>query len=339
MINNTMPSSKLMIAGGKILPVLQMFAVSREDLQEIYHRLYQAVHPGDLIVLTLVSVGVVPIFSFLFGCGSDGDKPNHSYLYQFASHVSQAAKLAIVVYAFDCMVLVLTSLGFSFSSLSTYSKGFAKILYICWMTQRLSVLKRYLLGRAVSRKPDKLGRAATADRLLDGMLFLMTGFFLLDVLDVDMGVGITSVFAFGSAGTLVIGLASQNLATMFVNGLVLTTSDRIAEGDHIKFGNGNNGKVTKIGWFQTTLKHYDELSEVIPNSELGMQRVTNLSRVKKCRIRQILRFSYDDADTFDTMLPAILEEIKAACPKVITDGSAPFRAYWTNFKEDHLQGK
>jgi hypothetical protein len=71
---------------------------------------------GPPIYLTLVSVDVVPIFSLLFGCGSNGDKANHSYLYQFASHVSQAAKLAIVVYAFDCMVLVLNLLGFAFHS-------------------------------------------------------------------------------------------------------------------------------------------------------------------------------------------------------------------------------
>jgi small-conductance mechanosensitive channel len=233
-------------------------------------------------------------------------------------------------------VVVLHTLGFGFSELSSISKGLAKILYVCWAAQRISVFKRHLLSQAVSGKRNKLGRAATVDRLVDGMIYLCTGFFLLDVLNVDMGVGITSVFAFGSAGTLIVGLASQNLATMFVNGLVLTASDRIERGDHIRFGNGNNGQITKIGWFQTTLKHYDQLVEVIPNSELGMQRVTNLSRVDKCRVRQVLRFRYQDADHFDQLLPDILKEIKDSCPKAFTDGSAPFRAYWTDFKENHL---
>lgn len=326
-----MPSSRLLVAGGSIMPVLSKFAVTREELNEIGNRLVRTVHPGDLLVLVVFSFFTVPFMSFIFSFGGD----TTSYLYQVASHVSQAARLAILVYLFDCIVVILHSLGFSFSHLSKLSQGLAKMACICWVAQRLSVFKRYLISRAVSRA-DRLGRASMVDRLLDGFIFFCTGFLLLDVLDVDMGVSITSVFAFGSAGTLVIGLASQNLASMFVSGLVLTTSDRIQEGDHIKFGNGNCGKVTRIGWFQTHLKHYDELVEVIPNSELGMQRVTNLSRVKKCRIRQTLRFRYEDAEKLDVILPDILEEIKVSCPKVITDGSAPFRAFWTDYKEDHL---
>ena len=40
-------------------------------------------------------------------------------------------------------------------------------------------------------------------------------------------------------------------------------------------------------------------------------------------------------------MPALLQniknEIKASCPKLITDGSRSFRAYWANFEADHLQ--
>jgi small-conductance mechanosensitive channel len=64
-----------------------------------------------------------------------------------------------------------------------------------------------------------------------------------------------SIFAFGGAVMLKVGLASQNLAIMFVNGLELMASDCIKQGNHIGFGNGNNGQITNIGWFQTTLKH------------------------------------------------------------------------------------
>lgn len=124
---------------------------------------------------------------------------------------------------------------------------------------------------------------------------------------------------------------------MFVNGMVLTTSDRIEEGDHIKTGNGLTGRVQKIGWFQTTIRHYNEVEEIIPNSELGMQRVSNLSRMKKCQVKQELRVKYEDIDKLETFLPSILEEVKAACPKVITNGSRPLRAYLTDFKEDHVR--
>jgi small-conductance mechanosensitive channel len=239
-----------------------------------------------------------------------------------------------------------------------WSAGLAKILYIGWAAQRFSTFKRYGLNKIFLKKKnqtsdgnnqqsspdiddgeeqeDKTGRVTAIDRLIDGGIIACTFFITLDVLNMDLGMsGITSLFAFSSAGTLVIGLASQNLATMFVNGLLLTTSDRIQEGDYIEFKD-TCGQITKIGWFQTTLRHYDEKIEVIPNSELGMQRVTNLSRVRKCRVKQTLRFPYTAVDKLDDVLPAILEEIKEACPKVITDGTAPLRAVWTDYKEDHI---
>ncbi len=316
------------------MPVLEKLAVTQDELQTIGRRLYSAVHPGDVLVLLCLSIFTVPFARFVFGIPP---KKTDGYLYQIASHISQAAKLAILVYSFDCLVVILSTLGFSFHSLTTMSKGFAKILYISWLGYRLSVLKRFMLGRAIVKSPDKLGRASTVDRLLDGLIFMTTGFFLMDVLNVDMGVGVTSIFAFGSAGTLVIGLATQNLASMFVNGLVLTTSDRISEGDHIKLGSGLSGRVQKIGWFQTTLRHYDELEEIIPNSELGMQRVTNLSRVTKCQVKQTLRIKYEDVDKMKPFLADILKEIEVACPHVIKNGARPFRAYFTDFKEDHLQ--
>lgn len=88
----------------------------------------------------------------------------------------------------------------------------------------------------------------------------------------------------------------------------------------------------------TLAQGYDELVEIIPNSHLGMQRVKNLSRIKQCRVRQFLRFKYNDAEKLvDKVLPAILEAIKEECPTLISDGSATFRAIWQDFREDHLR--
>ena len=285
-----------------------------------------------------------------------------SYFELMVINVSQLARLSLIMYVIDSIVVMMETLTDVFdpnnnddnidtenvvvvdsSTTSSWSSGLAKILYISWLAQRLSVFKRYGLNKIFKSKSssggggdDKTGRVTAIDRLMDGGIIACTFFITLDVLNVDLGMsGITSVFAFSSGLSLVVGLASQNLATMFVNGLLLTTSDRILEGDYIEFKD-TCGQITKIGWFQTTLRHYDEKIEVIPNSDLGMQRVTNLTRVKRCRVKQTLRFHYDAVDKLDVVLPEIIEEIKRSCPEVISDGSAPLRAVWTDFKEDHI---
>lgn len=323
------------------MPALSKFAVGRDKLTEIGENLLDVVHPGDFVFLSLLGWASVPFCRFLFRRLDRNHKSkypyNESYLYQFASHISQAARIALVVYAVDCVAVVLNTLGFTFVHVGHVSQAFAKIIYIAWASHRLSVFKRYLLGQAVHRTPDRLGRVSMIDRLADGMIYICTGFFLLEILNVDMGVGFTSVFAFGSAGTIVMSLATKDIAAMFVSGLTLTTSNRIAEGDLVRFGDGTSGKVTNIGWMQTTITKYDDMIEVVPNSQLGNQRVKNISRVKMCQIKQFLRFRYEDAEKFPQLLLSILEEIKESCPAAITDGSRPFRACWTGYREDYLE--
>jgi small-conductance mechanosensitive channel len=331
----------LFMAGGQIVPTLSKFAVGKDKLSEIGEHLIDAVHPGDFVFLALLGWASVPFCGLLFSAFDRKRKHpyNESYTYQFANHISQAARIALIVYAVDLVVVVLNTLGFTYFHVGQVSQAFAKIIYVAWASQRLSVFKRHILSKAVSRKPDQLGRASMIDHLADGIIYICTGFFLLDILNVELGVGFTSVFAFGSAGTIVMGLATKDIAAMFVSGLTLTTSNRISEGDDVTFGDGTCGTVEKIGWMQTTLRNYDEMIEVVPNSELGNQRVKNVSRVKMCQVKQSLRFRYEDAEKFDQLLPSILEEIKEACPKAITDGSRAFRAVWAGYREDYLEGK
>ena len=62
-----------------------------------------------------------------------------------------------------------------------------------------------------------------------------------------------------------------------------------------------------------------------------------MSRTPRSQVKQELRVSYDDAAKIPKLLESIKEEIKEDCPKLITDGSRPFRAHWRDYKDDHLQ--
>lgn len=366
--------TRLMLAGGQILPVLRKLAPSNHDVRAIWTLLRATVHPVDLLVLTMLGWGTVPLFGVIYYycfrrrprnrfhlkrmglstassfskeeqqqqqqgvaeedcCNDDEDDDGvllssiftsddflSSYMFHVADHVSQASRLAILVYLVDCLAVLLSGLGFSSPALhhpnTNLSTCFAKILYIAWAAQRMSVFKRYLLGRVIHKqqrlrmqqqqqqqqngmgtngsthtmihgtsngstnglkKPGvgalrrssttgdlkTLGQAAIIDRLVDGLIWVVTGLFLLDILNVEMGVGVSSIFAFGSAGTLVMGLASKDVASMFVSGLTLTTTDHVREGDHVKFGDGTSGQILRIGWMHTTIRGYDELVEVV----------------------------------------------------------------------------
>jgi small-conductance mechanosensitive channel len=81
----------------------------------------------------------------------------------------------------------------------------------------------------------------------------------------------------------------------------------------------------------------DDIVVRIPNAQLVNQRFSNLSRLFKCQVKQKVRFSYEDMHKIPEIIQAIKYEIKASCPKLIVDGSRPFRVHWRDFQDDHLE--
>jgi small-conductance mechanosensitive channel len=155
---------------------------------------------------------------------------------------------------------------------------------------------------------------------------------------VEMGMALQGIFAFGSVGTLVFSLASKGIATQLMHGVLLASSDRIYEGDSILLNKSKfSGTVHKLGWVETIIRGSDDIIVTIPNDELVSQQVSNLSRIHQCQVKQTLRFKYEDAERLPALLEDIKSEIRAKCPAVITDGSRPFRAFWTNFGGNHLE--
>lgn len=83
----------------------------------------------------------------------------------------------------------------------------------------------------------KKNRALIYNKVTDFIVVLSGISFLLDVLKVKTGVTLTSFFAMGGAGTVLISFASKDLVMAWVSGLALQASDKMFEGDIIKFNN------------------------------------------------------------------------------------------------------
>lgn len=136
---------------------------------------------------------------------------------------------------------------------------------------------------------------------------------------------------------MVLGLASKNLAEELVGGYALKLHGGTSVGDEVKLGDGTEGVVMHLGWVTSEIRGYDDLVIEIPNSQLLHQRVSNVTKAKRSQVKQVLRFRYSDLDK----VPGILEEIKYetrdSCPKLISDGTAIFRAVITKFEADHVE--
>lgn len=209
-----------------------------------------------------------------------------------------------------------------------------QIAYTVWLANRSTALIRYGLRSYVSDHPETFGRMRILNRLIDAMIYAVAFLITLNIMKVQMGIAMQSILAFGSVGTLAVGLASQGIAREVLNGLMLASSDRLYEGDDVQFGNGVSGTIVNLGWMETILRGSDEMLVSVPNTDLVKQRVSNLSRVRLSQVKQVLKVKVDDAESIPFLLDIIRHEIRMVCPKLVTDGSRPFRVAWTGIIDD-----
>jgi len=133
-------------------------------------------------------------------------------------------------------------------------------------------LIRRALNRALVRRGHPAGGAASASKILYYVVVGIGTFVALDTL----GISLTAVLA-GSAIVLVgIGFGLQNIAQNFVSGLILLVERPVREGDFIQVGS-IRGTVANIGLRATRVISREEVTVIVPNSELVTAEVVNYS--------------------------------------------------------------
>jgi small-conductance mechanosensitive channel len=262
---------KRLVIAGRLLPNVRQLNITRDKVEEIGDVLLDTIDIDDVIFLMAVGFCLVPLARFVHGVwfakeygsetkSGDEDKPVDSfkstYTYQVAHNVSQIARIAIVVYVIDCLMVIVYTQGIELAVIKHVDFGakLARVLYTVWIAFRFMQFKRYLLGRAVNKSPEKLGKIMIYDHILDVIICATLCFSIMDTLEIEYGAGFKSLFAFGGVGTLVFSLASKDMATLFVSGLVLSTSEKFNTGDFIELGDKTTGTVVNTGLLYTSIR-------------------------------------------------------------------------------------
>ncbi|KAL7561055.1 hypothetical protein ACA910_011891 [Epithemia clementina (nom. ined.)] len=352
-------------------PFLKRFLLSKQDVKTLLTVVRSKVHVEDIVFMAAVGWLLVPILKLIYNLlvgrlivrhpsrepsssrssrsvvrsaksafykNTKASAPSFksTSMYLVSDHIQQLTKIALLVYLVDVFRILAVSLGFNMWQMQNFPHAFAQLAYAIWFAQRLAVGKKYLLRSYVSSHPETYGRIRVTDRLLNAAIIAATGLLVINILKIQMGVALHSFLAVGSVGTLALGLASQGIATQVLNGLMLASSDRIYEGDFVRFGNGLSGTITQMGWMETIIRGSDEVMVSVPHTDLVKQQVSNLSRVRYSQVYQVLKFKLSDAEKIPDVVASIKDEIYNECPALITDGSRPFRVYWNEIGPDSL---
>ncbi|KAL7500393.1 hypothetical protein ACHAWT_008147 [Skeletonema menzelii] len=361
-VSSAVASSAL---AGKISSICQVFVLSQDDIHQILSNVYEVIHRStfDLVVLFALGWLFVPAMGVVYDVLDDGkdkikrvasraelrknassveidDKNDgsyeNSYIYQFAVHISQAAKLALLVYLCDIVVVALHTVGYNAEGWGNVSTLFAKVLYTSWIANRMQRFKTYFLTKFLHNCPEECDKVQLVNRVLDLTVLALLVVKIMGYFAMETGVALGSIAAFGTTSTLMISFASQELAKGVANGIEMAASDRFFEGDNVHFGDGTQGYIVKLGFLRTKIRKYDGAVLDVPNSQLGGQRLINVSKTKTCQVLTKLRFSYDDIQSIPGALEICKEEIKKSCPALTVEGK-PFRAMISSFETNFVE--
>lgn len=133
-------------------------------------------------------------------------------------------------------------------------------------------LRTWIVDRSARSQRIEAGLAhavATATRYV----LLVVGIFIVAE---TAGIDLSTLLVLGGAVGVGIGLGLQSLVTSFVSGLILLIERSVKVGDRIEIDSAI-GRVLSIGPRATTVLTNDNVSIIVPNSELVGSRVINWS--------------------------------------------------------------
>ena len=159
-------------------------------------------------------------------------------------------------------------------------------LVVCYVAIRII---KAMVGKA-------LGKASKIDLPVKNLITkaITTILWVLTIIIVAgaFGINSASLVALLSVAGLALSMSVQNLLTNFFSGIMLLINKPFKEGDFIEAGD-KIGIVKSIGFFNTTVNTLDNISTVVPNSELTGATVKNYSREPLRRVDMTFCTSYD----------------------------------------------
>lgn len=159
------------------------------------------------------------------------------------------------------------------------------------------------LKRKMSSKLD-ISTASFLERILYYFLIIIITIFVLDISNVPL-----TVFAvIGTTFALGIGLGSQNIANNFISGLIIMIERPVKLGDIIEI-KGITGKVTDIGARCVSIQTDDNITILVPNSNILQDVIVNWTH-NDTILRTIMNFRVENELTIAQIDKIITNELQ-----------------------------
>lgn len=195
--------------------------------------------------------------------------------------------------------------------------GFAVQVVVAFVVYLIANRLIHLVLKIVRRSMEKANVDEGVKQFVLPVIKYALYFILIFIIMGLFGIATTSAVAvLGSAGVAV-GLALQGSLSNFAGGVLILILKPFKVGDYIvEHSHGNEGTVTEISIFYTTLTTADNRIIVIPNGSLSNSSLTNVSRLDKRRIDLVVGIGYEaDIKAAKDVFYSVAEQESARLPE------------------------
>jgi small-conductance mechanosensitive channel len=180
--------------------------------------------------------------------------------------------------------LALKSVGLAASEFSyfqetpKYGELLDKALAVAWIglaatTSVRLVLAAFPLPGDPASDPSLAHKSNLFRKLLIGVVAVLAALTALRILGIDT----TPLLAGGAVGGIIVGLALQESLSNVFSGILFSMDESVRVGDLVRLGDSHEGYVHRIGWRTTLIRLWDDSLLVVPNSQIGKEKIVNLS--------------------------------------------------------------
>ncbi|MEK6200384.1 mechanosensitive ion channel family protein [Psychrobacter sp. P11G5] len=187
------------------------------------------------------------------------------------------------------LIAIMSQINFEPSTVKATAKAstWAGIYYILWASS----------GQIIHRVLQHYGLNASIEQLLKNILSVLIWVLGLASVMAQFGFDIVSLVAGLGIVGLAVGFAAQSTLANFIAGITILLEQSFQVGDWINI-NDQEGRVVLISLRTTHILTRDNITVIIPNSNVASSEVTNLTSKNFIRFDIRMRIAFeDDIDT------------------------------------------
>ena len=198
------------------------------------------------------------------------------------------------------LIAIMSQLNFEPDTVKATAKAstWAGIYYVLWTSS----------GQIIHKVLQHYGLNASIEQLLKNILSVLLLVFGLASVMAQFGFDIVSLVAgLGIAG-IAVGFAAQSTLANFIAGITILLEQSFQVGDWVNI-NDNEGRVVVIALRTTHVLTRDNITVIIPNSNVASSVVTNLTSKNFIRFDIRMRIAFeDDIDKAREVILQVLSE-------------------------------